>query len=140
MWAILNSPPSLASGPHHTLPAVINKHNSILLLYLDWTEASPKYVLDDFPCKSLPFSSDFVSKYLSDTWIGLYDDVNSWRWSFHDEHLTYARWDKYQPDNYGGDQDCVILHSNGYWRDKGCDLKYVFWKACTKTFVLRLSS
>uniref|UniRef100_A0A9J7XT67 C-type lectin domain-containing protein n=1 Tax=Cyprinus carpio carpio TaxID=630221 RepID=A0A9J7XT67_CYPCA len=65
------------------------------------------------------------AKYLSDTWIGLYDDVNSWRWSFHDEHLTYARWDKYQPDNYGGDQDCVILHSNGYWRDKGCDLKCV---------------
>uniref|UniRef100_A0A671P289 C-type lectin domain-containing protein n=1 Tax=Sinocyclocheilus anshuiensis TaxID=1608454 RepID=A0A671P289_9TELE len=62
---------------------------------------------------------------LSDTWIGLYDDVNSWRWSFRDKRLTYARWDKDQPDNYGGDQDCLMLHSSGYWRDKGCNLKCI---------------
>ncbi|XP_043101195.1 C-type lectin BjL-like [Puntigrus tetrazona] len=65
------------------------------------------------------------ASHLSDSWIGLYDDVNSWRWSFQEERLTYTRWDRDQPDNYGGDQDCVMLHPNGYWRDKSCNLKCV---------------
>uniref|UniRef100_A0A672P7J1 C-type lectin domain-containing protein n=1 Tax=Sinocyclocheilus grahami TaxID=75366 RepID=A0A672P7J1_SINGR len=67
------------------------------------------------------------AKYGSKTWIGLYDDVNSWRWSFLNECPTYARWDTNQPDNYGGDQDCVMLHSNGYWHDEDCDLKCFFF-------------
>uniref|UniRef100_A0A673HQ43 C-type lectin domain-containing protein n=1 Tax=Sinocyclocheilus rhinocerous TaxID=307959 RepID=A0A673HQ43_9TELE len=73
---------------------------------------------------------------LSDTWIGLYDDVNSWRWSFRDKRLTYARWDRAQPDNYGGDQDCVMLHANGYWHDKGCNLKCVVVCQSGKTHIL----
>ncbi len=65
-----------------------------------------------------------------------YDDVNSWHWSFQDECPSYARWDKNQPDNYGGDQDCVMLHSNGYWHDEDCDLKCVTICQNGKTHIL----
>ncbi|XP_043101104.1 C-type lectin LmsL-like [Puntigrus tetrazona] len=41
------------------------------------------------------------------------------------KNATRTRWDRDQPDNYGGDQDCVMLHPNGYWRDKSCNLKCV---------------
>ncbi|ROL28506.1 Neurocan core protein [Anabarilius grahami] len=59
------------------------------------------------------------------TWIGLYDDVNSWRWSFQNESITFTKWDKHQPNNFGGNQDCVELRSSGYWRDKSCDFRCV---------------
>ncbi|XDV19534.1 hypothetical protein PO909_024990, partial [Leuciscus waleckii] len=57
------------------------------------------------------------------SWVGLYDDVNSWRWSFRDENVTFTKWAFAEPDNYGGTQYCAILHSNGYWRDKDCNIK-----------------
>uniref|UniRef100_A0A671L1G6 C-type lectin domain-containing protein n=1 Tax=Sinocyclocheilus anshuiensis TaxID=1608454 RepID=A0A671L1G6_9TELE len=76
------------------------------------------------------------AKYRSNTWIGLYDDVNSWRWSFRDKRLTYARWDEDQPDNYRGDQDCVMLHSDGYWHDKSCNLKCVVICQGGKIYIL----
>ncbi len=75
-------------------------------------------------------------KYGSKTWIGLHDDVNIWHWSFENECPTYARWDKNQPDNYGGDQDCVMLHSNGYWRNEDCYLKCVTICQSGKTHIL----
>ncbi|XP_043101205.1 E-selectin-like [Puntigrus tetrazona] len=59
----------------------------------------------------------------SKTWIRLYDDVNGWRWSFRNECPSFTRWHKKQPDNYGGNQDCVMLHSNGYWHDENCNRK-----------------
>uniref|UniRef100_A0A671L5D4 C-type lectin domain-containing protein n=1 Tax=Sinocyclocheilus anshuiensis TaxID=1608454 RepID=A0A671L5D4_9TELE len=42
-------------------------------------------------------------------WIGLYDDVNAWRWSLQDEN---------QPNNLNGKQYCVNLRTTGYWCDQ----------------------
>lgn len=67
------------------------------------------------------------------TWIGLYDDVNSWRWSFQNERITFTKWDKQQPNNFGGNQNCVELRSSGYWHDIGCSVKCVIICQSSKT-------
>ncbi|XP_051994302.1 putative C-type lectin domain family 20 member A isoform X2 [Xyrauchen texanus] len=57
------------------------------------------------------------------SWIGLYADVNSWRWSFNDENVTFLKWDYDQPNNLGGKQYCTALQANGYWWDEYCDFR-----------------
>lgn len=55
-------------------------------------------------------------------WIGLYDDVNTWHWSYQDESVTFLQWDSEQPNNLNGKQYCVNLRTNGYWWDEACNL------------------
>ncbi|KAK9971249.1 hypothetical protein ABG768_024623 [Culter alburnus] len=54
-------------------------------------------------------------------WIGLYDDINSWRWSYQDESLEFDSWYPDQPDNYGAGPQCAMIYSSGLWSDYSCD-------------------
>ncbi|XP_050948618.1 macrophage mannose receptor 1-like [Labeo rohita] len=64
--------------------------------------------------------------YNGSAWIGLYDDVNSWRWSLEDNDFyqeggrDFRNW-YHEPDNSGGRQLCVYLHNDGKWYDMSCD-------------------
>uniref|UniRef100_A0A8D3ATA7 C-type lectin domain-containing protein n=1 Tax=Scophthalmus maximus TaxID=52904 RepID=A0A8D3ATA7_SCOMX len=58
-------------------------------------------------------------------WIGLHDNLTSWRWSFADRSY-YRNWDFNQPDNFLGDQMCVKMLSGGVWEDSNCLLKNPF--------------
>uniref|UniRef100_A0A8C1EZV1 C-type lectin domain-containing protein n=2 Tax=Cyprinus carpio TaxID=7962 RepID=A0A8C1EZV1_CYPCA len=91
--------------------------------------------------------NELRANYRSNTWIGLYDDVNSWRWSFQNECLEYARWDEDKPKNKRGNQYCVMLHSSGYWSANDCNLKclcsrrfFFFCKSPRKYFYFRAFS
>ncbi|XP_063062367.1 mannose-binding protein C-like [Engraulis encrasicolus] len=44
---------------------------------------------------------------------GQFVDVN-------DRPLTFTKWYSGQPDNHGGVEDCVVVHS-GFWYDVSCD-------------------
>ncbi|XP_039543844.1 macrophage mannose receptor 1-like [Pimephales promelas] len=64
--------------------------------------------------------------YNGSAWIGLYDDVNSWRWSlenndFYQEGERDYRNFYHEPDNSGGNELCVYMDSNGNWYDTSCD-------------------
>uniref|UniRef100_A0A3B4WYQ3 C-type lectin domain-containing protein n=1 Tax=Seriola lalandi dorsalis TaxID=1841481 RepID=A0A3B4WYQ3_SERLL len=67
-------------------------------------------------------------------WIGLHDNLTSWRWSFSDNYYSYYRgveddyrnWDYGQPDNFLGDQMCVKMLSGGVWEDSRCFLQNPF--------------
>ncbi|XP_062372006.1 macrophage mannose receptor 1-like [Sardina pilchardus] len=65
-------------------------------------------------------------------WIGLYNDVNSWRWSSKDtdsydqSELMFTRWESGQPDNYQGKQTCAKINSAGQWDDINCEMLRVF--------------
>ncbi|CAI5648804.1 unnamed protein product [Oreochromis niloticus] len=60
-------------------------------------------------------------------WIGLYNDVNSWRWSRSDSDLyrsdeaEFRNWKPGQPDNEGGHELCAEIFVSGEWNDKRCD-------------------
>lgn len=65
-------------------------------------------------------------------WIGLHDNLTSWRWSFSDglyyreKEDNYRVWDYGQPDNFFGDELCVTMLSGGVWDDSRCFLRYPF--------------
>ncbi|XP_027004171.1 C-type mannose receptor 2-like [Tachysurus fulvidraco] len=57
-------------------------------------------------------------------WVGLYDSVDSWRWSLNDillKNINFMNWNPGEPDNYVAKELCVIIMgTNGYWADKPC--------------------
>ena len=61
-------------------------------------------------------------------WIGLRDNAKNrnFLWQTDNAALSYNDWDPYnsQPNNRGGNQNCVALIRNNYrWHDIGCDLR-----------------
>ncbi|XP_050926952.1 L-selectin-like [Lates calcarifer] len=60
-------------------------------------------------------------------WIGLYDDVNSWRWSLSDrsfytqEEAEFRNWASGEPNNKDNRQYCALI-KDGQWADKSCDV------------------
>uniref|UniRef100_A0A3Q2QK47 C-type lectin domain-containing protein n=1 Tax=Fundulus heteroclitus TaxID=8078 RepID=A0A3Q2QK47_FUNHE len=61
-------------------------------------------------------------------WIGLYDDVNSWRWSMSDsnfcrqEQKEFRNWKSGEPDNRRSEEHCGSMTSDGLWNDVPCSL------------------
>ncbi|XP_053533584.1 C-type mannose receptor 2 isoform X1 [Ictalurus punctatus] len=71
----------------------------------------------------LRFEKEAASKRLTTSaWVGLYSDLNSWRWSLNDLPLnvSYTNWYPGQPDNAGGKQTCGLAVSYGKWWDDQC--------------------
>ncbi|XP_058240008.1 macrophage mannose receptor 1-like isoform X2 [Hemibagrus wyckioides] len=72
----------------------------------------------------LRLNEEAVSKgYTGYSWIGLYNDVNSWRWSLNElplKNVTYTNWYTGQPDNYAGKEACGIIKRVGLWSDIPC--------------------
>ncbi|XP_051566147.1 macrophage mannose receptor 1-like [Myxocyprinus asiaticus] len=64
-----------------------------------------------------------ASNFKSDVWVGLYSlysNISTWQWSFQDENVTFTYWSSEQPNNYGGDQNCVHFLSDATWNDYSC--------------------
>ncbi|KAI5620129.1 macrophage mannose receptor 1 isoform X1 [Silurus asotus] len=60
-------------------------------------------------------------KYTS--WVGLYNDINGWRWSLDDlplKSVTYTNWYPGEPNNYNGIESCVAMSSYSNWWDVPC--------------------
>ncbi|CAM4736163.1 unnamed protein product [Leuciscus chuanchicus] len=67
--------------------------------------------------------------YNGSAWIGLYDDVNSWRWSLDNAALEggFKGWYVQQPVNWGGQSLCVSMPAfYGVWVDVPCSNLYHF--------------
>ncbi|XP_058241257.1 putative C-type lectin domain family 20 member A isoform X2 [Hemibagrus wyckioides] len=59
----------------------------------------------------------------SRAWIGLYNDIESWRWSFNNVSLKnqlLAMWYAGEPDNAYGKEACATINQLGEWRDDPC--------------------
>ncbi|XP_046391090.1 sushi, von Willebrand factor type A, EGF and pentraxin domain-containing protein 1 [Ischnura elegans] len=65
-------------------------------------------------------------------WIGAQKDpgliARSWKW-VDGEEVDRPNWGKDQPNNYNGEQNCVVLDGGrGWqWNDVGCNLNYLHW-------------
>ncbi|XP_047671866.1 macrophage mannose receptor 1-like isoform X4 [Tachysurus fulvidraco] len=56
-------------------------------------------------------------------WVGLYNDVNSWRWSLNDlplKNVTYTCWSSGDPNNLGGNEACVMIGGTNACFDAPC--------------------
>jgi len=56
-------------------------------------------------------------------WIGLTDRVTEGYFEWLDESdVNYTYWERGQPDNSGGDENCVHMGYYGTgWNDQGCE-------------------
>ncbi|XP_058262783.1 C-type mannose receptor 2-like [Hemibagrus wyckioides] len=80
-------------------------------------------------------NQDYMKRFVSDSqkqqlnssaWIGLYNDINSWHWSFGNEPLgNMTKWMMGEPNNNGGRQECVAMHPHG-WSDRFCKSTFFF--------------
>ncbi|XP_058272508.1 C-type lectin domain family 10 member A-like [Hemibagrus wyckioides] len=64
-------------------------------------------------------------QFSSSAWIGLYNNINSWRWSMGNEPLETTRWGGAEPNNWGGHEECGIITSWG-WADVSCTFPLPF--------------
>ncbi|XP_073331683.1 uncharacterized protein [Pagrus major] len=70
--------------------------------------------------------ADMAKDWEEPFWIGLYEDIYSWKWSLMGEHYytgvveDYRQWQEDQPDNVGADEYCVSMMEDGFWRDNSC--------------------
>ena len=57
----------------------------------------------------------------SDCWIGYNDRYIEGTFIWADGSInTYTRWLTGEPNDGSGNEDCVIIHSTGYWNDARC--------------------
>ncbi|KAF6202316.1 hypothetical protein GE061_004714 [Apolygus lucorum] len=65
-------------------------------------------------------------------WIGAHKEPGftqrTWKW-VNGEVIAKPAWGRDQPNNYNGEQNCVVLDggSNWLWNDVGCNLDYLHW-------------
>jgi len=72
-------------------------------------------------------------------YIGVNDEwtEDSFVFDSNQKEVSYKYWSNVQfdqPDNYGGNEDCVVLSARfrkGYWNDQRCNLKH--WFICEKS-------
>lgn len=72
-----------------------------------------------------PEEDAFVAEQVvADTWIGLNDRAveGVWVWDANGEEADWDRWAAAQPDDFGGNEDCVEWRvDGGGWNDRPCD-------------------
>uniref|UniRef100_A0A8B9LP79 C-type lectin domain-containing protein n=1 Tax=Astyanax mexicanus TaxID=7994 RepID=A0A8B9LP79_ASTMX len=64
--------------------------------------------------------------FTSDAWVGLYNDIKSWRCSHDELPPGWTRWGPYQPNNVYGKDECVSMFQDGTWNDFPCLTPYPF--------------
>ncbi|XP_053087075.1 putative C-type lectin domain family 20 member A [Pangasianodon hypophthalmus] len=56
-------------------------------------------------------------------WVGLYSDINNWRWSLNDlplKNVTYTNWFPGEPNNGAGKEACGAIGAYNTWYDVPC--------------------
>ncbi|KAK6469578.1 snaclec coagulation factor IX/factor X-binding protein subunit B3-like [Huso huso] len=99
-----------------------------------WTEAQQycrEHHTDLVSIKSASENEDLMKKAQGKPfWIGLFN--NPWKWSHQGDNYTFHNWNKKEPNNVGGNENCVKIAvrddpSRGEWHDKDCSLKLPFF-------------
>ena len=72
-----------------------------------------------------PEQNDRLTDLTSDpAWIGISDSASEGDYVFADGggSVTYTNWGNNEPNNFGGNEDCVDtnLNSVGFWNDSNC--------------------
>ncbi|XP_058862099.1 C-type mannose receptor 2-like [Acipenser ruthenus] len=88
-----------------------------------WTEAQQycrENHTDLVSIKSASEHEDLVKKAQGTPfWIGLFNET--WKWPHQGDNYTFYSWSKGEPNNDGGNQNCVMMSKTGEWTDTGCN-------------------
>ncbi|XP_055074193.1 macrophage mannose receptor 1-like [Misgurnus anguillicaudatus] len=118
------------------LSVALCKHREFILIkqLKTWTDAQTYCKINHLDLATIQTAEDQTNvhevalnnTFTSVAWIGLYNDIKSWRWSYQDESLNFTKWYLGEPDNYGEGEECVTLADGGYWHDRYCINKLHF--------------
>ena len=65
-----------------------------------------------------------INSTLESAWLGLHDrGIFAGQQWVDKSPVSFVRWDSGQPDSNLGQQACVLMASNGFWRDNDCNAK-----------------
>uniref|UniRef100_A0A667WJI0 C-type lectin domain-containing protein n=1 Tax=Myripristis murdjan TaxID=586833 RepID=A0A667WJI0_9TELE len=113
-----------------SLPSCFPRQYHLVETSVTWTEAQ-SYCRQHYTDLATVSSEEDVTK-LNDTvgrhhsWIGLYYDINSWRWSLQNKsyygegEAEFRIWFSGEPNNYRSYENCVIMDPDGLWFDTPC--------------------
>ncbi|XP_046698606.1 macrophage mannose receptor 1-like [Silurus meridionalis] len=114
-----------------SLPGGIPHKYDLIMTKMSWADAQiycrEKYtdiatVVSNADSRRL--NKEAASKGLATpAWVGLYDDIKSWRWSLNNLLLLdvgYTSWSSGQPNNALSLESCVAVGANGNWYDTAC--------------------
>ncbi|KAI5088010.1 lectin C-type domain containing isoform 1 precursor, partial [Silurus meridionalis] len=113
------------------LQSVYYKYYLINTMTMTWADAK-NYCREKYDDIAILRSSDDWIKIKEEgaaksltafAWIGLYNDIESWRWSFNDVPLknqTLRMWYAGEPKNENGNEACGVLGQLGQWWDYPC--------------------
>nr|XP_055056230.1 uncharacterized protein LOC129440737 [Misgurnus anguillicaudatus] len=112
------------------LSVALCKHREYILIkeLKTWTDAQTYCKINHLDLATIQTAEDLTclqevalkSTFTLAAWIGLYNDINSWRWSYQDESLNFTKWYPGDPDNAGTGEECAVLRAEGYWFDRYC--------------------
>ncbi|XP_058865071.1 L-selectin-like [Acipenser ruthenus] len=95
----------------------------------NWTEAQQycrEHHTDLVSIKNTSENADLVKKAQGKPfWIGLFNEP--WKWSHQGDNYTFHYWSNEQPDNWGGNENCVEIMKSGEWNDCGCISQFPFF-------------
>ncbi|XP_037615503.1 uncharacterized protein LOC119482155 [Sebastes umbrosus] len=75
---------------------------------------------------------DKMEKDFNDFWIGLYEDVVTWKWSlsekgyYRDGEAEFRNWGVGEPNYKSVIRHCAVIRHTGEWKDLDCDLLQYF--------------
>ncbi|XP_073763925.1 macrophage mannose receptor 1-like isoform X1 [Danio rerio] len=58
--------------------------------------------------------------FTSFAWIGFYNGVLKWRWSFHNEDMGFSSWASWEPNMPRTQEACVFMNERQEWSDTSC--------------------
>ncbi|XP_078140656.1 C-type mannose receptor 2-like [Centroberyx gerrardi] len=122
-----------------TLPSCFPRQYHLVEEGKNWTEAQ-SYCREKFTDLATVDNQEDMAKlneilgrhYKGIVWIGLYDDINSWRWSlenksyYSEEEAEFRMWGGNEPDNLYNNESCVFIDWAGMWLDAPCSFKQPF--------------
>ncbi|KAK1135320.1 macrophage mannose receptor 1-like [Acipenser oxyrinchus oxyrinchus] len=94
-----------------------------------WTEAQQycrEHHTDLVSIKNASENEEIVKKAQGKPfWIGLFNEP--WKWSHQGDNYTFHSWSNREPNNWGGNENCVMMSKTGGWNDYGCNNQLPFF-------------
>ncbi|KAF6725339.1 Macrophage mannose receptor 1 [Oryzias melastigma] len=127
----------LAEREYHLISKQMNWTSAQSYCREHFTDLATVGNMEDVQNLNTEMAFDFLSmsNYESNQnflWLGLYDDMNSWRWSlsdpgfYGDGEANFRNWLSGQPDNSGLSDLCAVTSAKGEWADASCDQSMEF--------------
>ncbi|KAK1155061.1 macrophage mannose receptor 1-like [Acipenser oxyrinchus oxyrinchus] len=109
--------------------SIITERYTLIEELKTWTEAQQycrEHHTDLVSIKNASENEDLVKKAQGKTfWIGLFNEP--WKWSHQGDSYTFHNWNNAEPNNWGGNENCVEMLKSGEWSDCGCNSQYQFF-------------